>query len=405
MDKVLRTMVGSISLPRLIVGSMIIRNGAILHGDRLEEATSLRTEAGRITAIAKDLSPEPGEQVLDATGCCVLPGLIDLHNHGVRHVMAQYDSLVEYARLLAAEGVTACLPTLLGSPQENVAAMRRGLAETEDFRLAPNLIGFRPEITYLAKTGAGAAGSLTKISAETTEALYAASRGTIRIWDVSPELEGAIPFIRWCRERGIVTSLAHSSATIEQARQAVDAGLSLITHFYDTFDPPPMTDPGVYPAGLTDYIQVEDRLTVEIIPDGVHVHPLLVEKTLRCKGLGRVAFVTDGVKGAGSPPGVYDGLYPGVQVAISADRGVRRVSDDTLSGSALTHIHCLRNAVDKFGRTLAEASVLCSRTPAAVLGISTKGALAAGMDADIIILTEDLELIATIAGGQLLYRA
>jgi len=384
---------------------MFIRNGTVLHDSRLEAVTDLRTDGGRITAIAKDLRPEPGEQVLDAAGCYVLPGLIDLHNHGVRHVMAQYDSLVEYARLLAAEGVTACLPTLLGSPQENTEAMRRGLAETDNFRLAPNLIGFRPEITYLAKTGAGAAGSLAKISAETTEALYAASQGTIRIWDVSPELEGAIPFIRWCRERGIVTSLAHSSASIEQARQAVDAGLSLITHFYDTFDPPPMTDPGVYPAGLTDYIQVEDRLTAEIIPDGVHVHPLLVEKTLRSKGLDRVAFVTDGVKGAGNPPGIYDGLYPGVQVAISADRGVRRVSDDALSGSALTHIRCLQNAIRKFGRTLVEASVLCSRSPAAVLGISTKGALAAGMDADIIILTEDLELIATIAGDQILYRA
>ena len=185
----------------------------------------------------------------------------------------------------------------------------------------------------------------------------------------------------------------------------MDAGLSLITHFYDTFDPPPMTDPGVYPAGLTDYIQVEDRLTAEIIPDGVHVHPLLVEKTFRCKGLGRVAFVTDGVKGAGNPSGIYDGLYPGVQVAISADRGVRRVPDDALSGSALTHIHCLRNAVSKFGRTLAEASVLCSRTPAAVLGMAAKGALAPGMDADIIILTEDLDLRATITGGQILYRA
>jgi N-acetylglucosamine-6-phosphate deacetylase len=384
---------------------MFIRNGAILHGDRLEAATDLRAENAQITAIAKNLHPEPGEQILDATGCYVLPGLIDLHNHGVRHVMAQYDSLVEYARLLAAEGVTACLPTLLGSPQENMEAMRRGLAETDDFRLTPNLIGFRPEITYLAKTGAGAAGSLTKISADTTEALYTASRGTIRIWDVSPELDGALPFIRWCRERGIVTSLAHSSASIEQARRAVDAGLSLITHFYDTFDPPPMTDPGVYPAGLIDYIQVEDRLTTEIIPDGVHVHPLLVEKTFRCKGLGRIAFVTDGVKGAGNPPGVYDGLYPGVQVAISADRGVRRVPDDTLSGSALTHIRCLCNAVNKFGRTLAEASVLCSRTPAAVLGMATKGALAPGMDADMIILTEDLDLIATIAGGQILYRA
>jgi N-acetylglucosamine-6-phosphate deacetylase len=94
-----------------------------------------------------------------------------------------------------------------------------------------------------------------------------------------------------------------------------------------------------------------------------------------------------------------------MQVAISTDRGVRRVPDDTLSGSALTHIRCLRNAVNKFGRTLAEVSIPCSRTPAAVLGISTKGALAAGMDADMIILTEDLDVIATIVGGQIFYRA
>jgi N-acetylglucosamine-6-phosphate deacetylase len=384
---------------------MLIRNGNVLHGDRWETACDLRTGDAEIAAIAAGLRPKPGEQVIDATDCYVLPGLIDLHNHGVRHVMAQYDSLVEYARLLAAEGVTACLPTLLGSPQENIEAMRRGLAETDGFRLTPNLIGFRPEITYLAKTGAGAAGSLAAISAETTETIYAASRGTIRVWDVSPELDGAIPFIRWCRAHGIVTSLAHSSATIEEARAAVDAGLSLITHFYDTFDPPPMTDPGVYPAGLTDYIQVEDRVAVEIIPDGVHVHPLLVEKTFRCKGLGRIAFITDGVKGAGNPPGIYEGLYPGVQVAISGERGVRRVSDDTLSGSALTHIGCLRNAIRKFGRALAEASILCSRTPAAVLGLPTKGRLAAGMDADLIVLTEDLDLVATVAGGQVLYRA
>jgi len=118
--------------------------------------------------------------------------------------------------------------------------------------------------------------------------------------------------------------------------------VELVTHFYDTFDPPPQTDPGVYPAGLTDYIQVEDRLTVEIIPDGVHVHPLLIEKTFRCKGIERIAFITDGVKGADNPPGVYDGLYPGVQVEGTADRGVRRTADDALSGSALTPIQCLR---------------------------------------------------------------
>jgi len=384
---------------------MLIANGTVLHYDRLEAAQDLRIEGSRIALIGSKLRPEPGERVVDASGCYVLPGLMDLHNHGLRHVMAQYDSLEEYSQLLAAEGVTACLPTLLGGPRENAEVMRKGLAETDAFRRTPNLIGFRPEISYLAKTGAGDVHSLTRITVETTEALYDASQGTIRIWDVSPELDGALDFIRWCRERGIVTSLAHSSATIEQTRRAVDAGLGLVTHFYDTFDLPCQTDPGVYPVGLTDYIQVEDRLTVELVPDGVHVHPYLVEKTLRCKGMERVVLVTDGVKGAGNPSGRYAGLYPGVEVEVTADRGVRRAADDALSGSALTHIQCLRNAVGKFGRSLIEASILCSRTPARVLGMRNKGYLAANMDADLIILRADLALIATIVGGQMIYRA
>jgi N-acetylglucosamine-6-phosphate deacetylase len=384
---------------------MLIKNGIVLHEDRLEAGSDVRIRGGQIAVIGPALEPEPGERVLEATDCYVLPGIVDLHNHGVRHVMAQYDGLVEYATFLAAEGVTTCVATLLGSPQENAEVMRRGLRETNDFRSTPNLIGFRPEINYVAKTGAGSAGSLAEITAEATETLYRAAQGTIRIWDVSPELPGAIPFIRWCREHGIVTSLAHSSATIEETRRAVDAGLSLVTHFYDTFDLPRMTDPGVYPVGLTDYIQVEDRLTVEIIPDGVHVHPYLVEMTLRCKGLERVAFVTDGVKGAGNPPGVYDGLYPGVQVEVTAERGVRRMPDDALSGSALTGIQCLRHAVGRFGRSLAEASLLCSRTPARVLGLKNKGYLAAGMDADIIVVTKDFAVVATIVRGEVFYQA
>jgi len=382
---------------------MIIKQGRVLHFDRWEAESDLRTEGPEIAALGTDLEPAPGEAVLDAQGCYVLPGLIDLHNHGVRHILAQADSLIEYSRLLLAEGVTACVPTLVGTPQEDIEAMQRGLRESRRFELTPNIIGYRPEISYIAKTGAGAASSLVPITPETTQALYEGAEGRIPIWDVSPELDGALPFIRWAAEQGIVTSLAHSSATIEQARQAVDAGLSLVTHFYDTFDLAVETDAGVYPAGLTDYIQTEDRLTVEIIPDGVHVHPLLVEKTLRCKGLERIAFITDGARGAGDPPGIYDGLYEEVQIEVTADRGVRRVSDDTLSGSALTQIQAFRNAMLKFGLSLRQASKLCSRTPARVLGLK-KGYLAAGMDADIILLDNDLQLRATIVGGEILFQ-
>jgi N-acetylglucosamine-6-phosphate deacetylase len=235
-----------------------------------------------------------------------------------------------------------------------------------------------------------------------SEALYAAAKGRIPVWDVSPELEGAVPFIRWAREKNIVVSVAHTSATIEQTRSGVDAGITLVTHLYDTFDLARPVDGGVYPAGVTDYIQIEDRLNVEIVPDGVHVHPLLVEKTLRCKGIERVVFVTDSLRGSGNPPGIYDGLAGGERIEVTADRGMRRVSDNALSGSCLTQLESFRNAIRKFGLSIRQASAVCSRNPARILGLN-KGMLAAGMDGDLILLDQDLELVATVEAGELAY--
>jgi len=383
---------------------MFVHGGMVLHGGSLEEY-SLRVENGRVAAIGPDLIACSSEPTLNATGCYVLPGFVDLHTHGLQDAMPQRGDWLRYARLQLEQGVTACVPTLFAAPETLIRSMRTGLEETDSFRRTPNLLGFRLEFPYVAKAGAGLASALAPITQATTRALFEAGGGFIRIWDVSPELEGAEAFIRWATERGIVTSLAHTSATIEQTRRAVDAGLSLVTHFYDTFDVPVITDPGVYPAGLTDYILVEDRLTVEIIPDGVHVHPLLVEKTLRCKGVERVAFVTDSVLGAGSPPGIYEGLYEGVQVEVTYDRGVRRIPDDGLSGSALTQLRSFQQAVRTFGLSIPEASALCSRTPARVLGLHNLGYLDVGMDADIILLDQELNLRMTILKGEIVYRA
>ena len=383
---------------------MLIRNGIVLHNNRLESGADLRTAGKSVAEIRPGLAAD-GETIFDAAGCYVLPGFVDLHTHGLEHVLVQEGGWREYARLQLRQGVTGCLPTLFGPPGAVMESMQRGRSETEDFSQTLNLLGFRLEMPYLAKPGAGQASSLVGIRAETTESMWKAGGGKVRIWDVSPELPDAVSFIRWATGHGIVTSMAHTHASPEQARTAVDAGLSLVTHLYDTFDPPPQLDGGVYPAGLTDYIQIEDRLVAEIIPDGVHVHPFLVEMTLRCKGLDRVAFVTDSVRGAGSPPGIYSGLYEGAQVEVTLDRGVRRVGDDALSGSALTQAQAFRNAVRRFGRSIPEASALCSRTPARVLGERGKGYLAAGMDADVVVIDAGLNVRATIVSGVLAYEA
>jgi N-acetylglucosamine-6-phosphate deacetylase len=391
----------------MAVMSLAITNGIVLHHDRLEASATLVARGPSIQEIVSGGRPSQGDAAdatLDAAGCYVLPGLVDIHTHGMRDVMVDADDIHRYARHQVENGVTACLPTLAANPAANIARMKRILAETKEFSLTPNLVGFRPEIMYLVDASAGPSASLAKPDPATTEAVWEASGGRIRIWDISPEIEGALPFISWCERHGIVTSMAHSSATIEQVRAAVDAGMSLVTHFYDLFPIAREIDEGVYPAGVTDWINIEDRLTTEIIPDCVHVHPLLVEKTLRCKGLERVAFITDSLKGSGNPPGRYEGIAAGEPVEVTADRGIRRISDGILSGSTLTMIGAFRNAVRVFGRSVAQASALCSRTPARILGMRNKGHLAAGMDADVILLTPDLELQAVVVRGEVAWR-
>jgi len=215
---------------------MIIRGATVLHVDDLRPGTDVRVDQGRIAEIGPHLGAGPAEKVFDAQGLFALPGLIDLHTHGLKSESVQDGSLREYSLLQLEQGVTCCVPTLYGSPEMNRRRMIEAMKETADLGLTPNILGFRPEIMYVAKTGAGSPGSLSSIEQGVSTGLYEAAKGRIPIWDVSPELPGAIPFIRWAAGKGIVVSLAHTRATVEQTRRAIDAGLSMVTHFYDTFD-------------------------------------------------------------------------------------------------------------------------------------------------------------------------
>jgi N-acetylglucosamine-6-phosphate deacetylase len=342
---------------------------------------------------------------IDAAGSYVLPGLIDLHTHGIGFVRNEAGNLAEYAELEAARGTTTFYPTFFNPPARMAEQMERHRRESDELRKCPNVGGFRLEGPYLARTGAGSVESLASITPENTQLMLKAGGGHIRIWDVSPELPGAAELIRQLTGAGIVCSICHTQATIEQARAAVDAGARLVTHMFDTFVLPEMVDPGVYPAGLTDYLLTEDAVTCEIIADGTHVYPILVEEAFRCKTPERIAFVTDSNIGAGLPPGEYTlpSTFGHVVVRGSND-GVRlRDQGMLLAGSALTPIDAFRNAIELFHKDVATASQVCSTTQARLLGLN-KGQIAVGKDADLIILDTQFQVLRTIVAGKTIYQ-
>ncbi|MHB9132457.1 MAG: N-acetylglucosamine-6-phosphate deacetylase [Armatimonadota bacterium] len=385
------------------MGQLVITNGNVLLPDGKLQRSDVLVEDGKITTVAPDLTASSS---FDAAGACVLPGFIDLHTHGIGFHSTDSESLRAFAALEATRGTTTFFPTYFGPPQQTIADMERHRRETDDLRQLPQIGGFRLESPYLARTGAGVSDDLAPISRDITDALLHVGGGHIKIWDFSPELPGACDEIRYLAEQGIVCSLAHTQATIAQARAAVDAGARLVTHLYDTFVVPEMVDPGVYPVGLIDYFLVEDRVTCEIIGDGVHVHPLHIEKTFRCKSPERIVFVTDSNFGAGLPAGEYVLPNSWGRIAVNgSNNGVRLIDREMgLAGSALTPIDAFRNAVNLFGCKFAVASQICSTTPARLLGLN-KGEIRAGKDADFVVLDTDLNLLATIVAGQVIYQS
>jgi len=384
--------------------SLRIKNGKVLLANGKIESVVLSIVNSKIAEIGSLAKPEQNVETIHADGAYVLPGFIDIHTHGVGYE-SWSGSLKAHAEFEAAQGTTTFYPTCFSSYEQIAEHMMRHVKETNDLHDVPQIGGFRLECPYLTVPGGGKAENLVPINPKITDKLLKAGNGHIKIWDISPELPSAPETIRLLSNSGVICSIAHTRATPQQARSAVDAGAQLVTHLFDTFAVPQMSDHGVYPAGLIDYLLIEDRLTCEIIPDGTHVPPMLVEKTFRCKPDNRVVFVTDSNFGAGLPAGDYEMPVGGGRIRITdPNNGVRLIDRDMgLCGSAMTPIHGFRNAIRLFGRDIASASRLCSKNQAQLLDLN-KGEITVGKDADLVMLDADFEVLYTIVAGSVIFR-
>jgi N-acetylglucosamine-6-phosphate deacetylase len=243
-----------------------------------------------------------------------------------------------------------------------------------------------------ARAGAHRLSAIVDAAPSTVDAFL--GRGAVRLVTLAPEPAGALERIRRLRSDGIVVSLGHSNATYEEFVRGIDAGARMVTHVYNAMSGFDHRAPGAVGAALVD-----DRTTVGVIADGVHCHPAAVRLAVLAKGPGRVALVTDATSGAGMKPGVYQ--LDGRDILV--DETIAKLPDGTIAGSVLTLDQAVRNVMAWAGVGVAEACRMASEVPARVLGLPSKGRLAAGFDADLVLLDGELRVRATFREGRRVY--
>jgi N-acetylglucosamine-6-phosphate deacetylase len=362
--------------------------------------TDILAVAGRIAMIGRDASGSApsGTEHVDAGGLLAAPGLIDLQINGaVGHdVTADPASLWAVAEALPRFGTTAFLPTLVSADADTIDAARAVLRAGPPYGHQGAIpLGLHVEGPFLngAKRGAHPLASLRRPDPELARD-WSPANG-IRMVTLAPELQGALDLVSLLVSQGVVVSAGHSAATLEQARTGFDAGIRAVTHLFNAMPPLDHKAPGLVGAALAD-----ERVTIGLIADGVHVDPNLVGLVWRLVGRGRLALVTDAIAALGMAPG----RYRLGDMDVITDGTAARIGD-VLAGSLLSHDQAIRNLMAFSGCTAAEALDAATAVPARLLGDADRGSLEPGRRADIVLFTHELGVAATIIGGTMVHAA
>jgi N-acetylglucosamine-6-phosphate deacetylase len=363
------------------------------------ESEAVVCQDGLITMIGSLASMAlPADAVTVEVGDGVLaPGLVDIQlNGGYGHDFTEDPaSIWEVGSRLPAHGVTSFVPTVVTSPASSRMQMLDVLAAgpPSGYRGAQPLgVHFEGPFISPQASGAHERGYLRlPAQAESDVASWSRDRG-VQIVTLAPELPGALDLTRHLAGRGVVISAGHSTATFEEARAGIEAGITYATHVFNAMSALGHREPGLPGAVLSD-----PRVTVGLIPDGIHVHPAVVNLVSARVGLNRLSVVTDATAGLGMAPGRYS--LGGRDVDVDGT-SVRLVDDGRLAGSALTADQALRSLVAMTGWALEDAMRSMTSVPASLLGLDDRGTIRVGARADLTVFTRDLQVVGTYIGGE-----
>jgi N-acetylglucosamine-6-phosphate deacetylase len=387
---------------------VVLRGGDVVLPEAIREHASVIIDDGRIAAVDEAAAAPANAAVVDVSSCFVVPGFVDVHVHGV----AGYDTLdggnvvAHIARELPRYGVTAFCPTtvacgpdvlqafleqvsaLSGPPRANAARVLP--AHLESNFINPDFRGAQPLKCLRAPDEHRGAVAWPFTGPQILD-LIERWRPRVGIVTLAPELPGGIDLVRTLAGAGHIVSLGHSGADFDTAVAAIEAGATHATHLFNRMAPIAHRAPGLAGAVLARH-----EVAVELICDGYHVHPAMCRLAIAAKGPARVMAITDATSGAGQAAG-STGLLGGQTIHVRDEAAF--LDDGTLAGSTLTMDRAFRNVVGTFGRSIPDAAVMCSTTPARQLGLRELGHIAEGAQADLVVLDRDLRVVRTFVAG------
>ena len=372
---------------------MIYKNGYIYSETDGFVFGSFSVENGRFASVAPGECAQDG---VDLAGAYVIPGLIDVHNHGNSgedFSDGDYEGLKKMAAFLAKNGITSFAPASMTLPYDVLAkAFACGARLKEEApKGCSRLIGINMEGPFFSekKKGAQNAAYLRDPDFEAFRKLYDGCGGLVRIVDLAPERPGAVEFTKKAKELCTV-SVAHTDATYEEAKAVFDAGATHVTHLYNAMPPIHHRKPGVIGAASET-----EGVVAELICDGLHVHPSSIRMAFKLFP-GRICLISDALRCAGMP----DGVYPFGGQELTLKNGEARMPDGALAGSTATLYQCMRNVV-AYGIPKEEAVRAATIVPAREVGREADvGSIEAGKRADFIVCDADLQRRAVYMEGE-----